>query len=79
MGMGNPVTGNTPVTTATFTKAYKIKLKCHYVPDLDDLEEKLDEIIIPNDMIITLGAGSIWRYSESYMDHLAYLADGVTG
>jgi len=57
----------------------KMKLNCHYVPDLDDLEEKLDEIILPNDMVITLGAGSIWRYSESYMDHLAYSADGVTG
>ena len=57
----------------------KMKMNCHYVPDLDDLEEKLDEIIIPNDMIITLGAGSIWRYSESYMNHLAYSADGVTG
>jgi len=58
---------------------HKMKMNCHYVPDLDDLEEKLDEIVIPNDMIITLGAGSIWRYSESYMDHLAYSADGVTG
>ena len=27
MGMGNPVTGNNPVTTAALTNAYKIKLK----------------------------------------------------
>ena len=37
------------------------------------------KLFLPNDMVITLGAGSIWRYSESYMDHLAYSADGVTG
>jgi len=55
------------------------KEKCHYVPDLDDLEKLLDHISKPNDMIITLGAGSIWRYSESYANHLASHKHEVNG
>ena len=51
--------------------------QCLHIPDLDDLEKILDEIVKPNDLIITMGAGSIWRYSESYTNHLAFLADGV--
>ena len=51
--------------------------QCFHIPDLDDLEKILDEIVKPNDLIITMGAGSIWRYSESYTNHLAFLADGV--
>lgn len=43
----------------------------HYVPDLDDIEEKLDSISQNGDLIITLGAGNIWRYSEKYINHLS--------
>ena len=50
---------------------------CIYIPDLDDLEKYLDSIAKPNDMIITLGAGSIWRYSESYMTHLTLQPEGI--
>ena len=31
---------------------------------------KLDKIIEPNDLFITIGAGTIWRYSDSYAQHL---------
>ena len=57
----------------------KIKDRCYLVPDLDDLEAKLDTLVQPQDMVITMGAGSIWRYGESYSKHLESLADGVTG
>jgi len=53
--------------------------KCHFVPDLDDLEESLDSLVRPNDLVITLGAGSIWRYSESYANHLETVKHGVSG
>lgn len=53
--------------------------KCHYVPDLDDLEKLLDQIVQSNDMILTLGAGSIWRYSESYAKHLSSQNFEVSG
>lgn len=63
-----------------FDECYKkMNNNCFFVPDLDDLQTKLDEVVQPNDMIITLGAGSIWRYSESYALHLASLTEGVNG
>ncbi len=43
---------------------------CHMMPDLDDLILKLDRVCKPGDMIITMGAGSIWRYNDSYVSHL---------
>lgn len=42
----------------------------HYIPDLKDLQTTLDGIIQENDMVITIGAGTIWRYAQSYFDHL---------
>lgn len=42
----------------------------HYIPNLDDLEDGLDEIVNENDMVITIGAGTIWRYGQSYFDHI---------
>ena len=42
----------------------------HYVPILDDLESSLDKIVEENDIIIMIGAGTIWRYGQSYFDHL---------
>ena len=37
------------------------------------------EIIIPGDMLITMGAGDIWRYSESYSKYLHSQMDGDKG
>jgi UDP-N-acetylmuramate--alanine ligase len=42
----------------------------HYIPDLENLQVSLDDIIQENDMVITIGAGTIWRYGQSYFDHL---------
>jgi len=42
----------------------------HYIPNLDDLIQKLDKIIQPGDMVIGIGAGTIWRYIEKYYNHL---------
>ncbi len=44
--------------------------QAHYVPELEDLQDALDEIVRENDMVITIGAGTIWRYGQSYYDHL---------
>ena len=44
--------------------------QAHYVPELEDLQDVLDRIVTDNDMVITLGAGTIWRYAQSYFDHL---------
>ena len=42
----------------------------HYIPNLDDLKDGLDEIVNENDMVITIGAGTIWRYGQSYFNHI---------
>ncbi|NOZ04070.1 MAG: UDP-N-acetylmuramate--L-alanine ligase [FCB group bacterium] len=42
----------------------------YYLPELDRLEHTLDSIIQPNDMVITIGAGNIWRYCDAYFNHL---------
>ena len=57
----------------------KIKDRCFFVPDLDDLESMLDKIIEPGDMIITMGAGNIWRYCESYSKHLNSTFEEIKG
>ena len=44
--------------------------QCKYIKDLDNLSTFLDKIVNPNDMILTMGAGNIWRYSDSYAKHL---------
>ena len=41
-----------------------------YIKDLEDVGNALDNLIKPNDMILTLGAGSIWRFSDKYLKHL---------
>ena len=30
----------------------------------------LEKIVKPGDMVITLGAGNIWRYSDKYLKYL---------
>ncbi len=41
-----------------------------YVPDLEDLNNFLDGIIQPNDMVLTIGAGTIWRYGQSFFEFI---------
>ena len=42
----------------------------HYLNDLENLNQLLDTIIKPGDMVITMGAGNIWRYNDKYNEHL---------
>ena len=61
-----------------FNQCLKIgQNKCEYIKDLDDLSTFLDKIVKPDDMILTMGAGNIWRYSESYADHLSSFKLGL--
>ena len=56
----------------------ELSSECSYlVPDLDDLIKKLDEITQPGDMVITMGAGNIWRYCDFYVNHLKTISNGV--
>ena len=38
--------------------------------NLNELERTLDRIIEPGDLLLTMGAGDIWRYNESYVEHM---------
>jgi len=39
-------------------------LETHYRPDLAGLCQKLKEVVKPGDLVITLGAGDVWRAGE---------------
>ena len=43
---------------------------CALVVDLDNLTEEVFKIVKSGDMILTMGAGSIWRYCESIYNDL---------
>ena len=56
----------------------ELSSECSYlVPELDDIIDKLDEVTQSGDMVITMGAGNIWRYCEFYVNHLKTINDGV--
>ncbi len=59
-----------------YDELYKVlKENCILLPDLDLLNDLLLKISKPGDMILTMGAGSIWRYSESYFQNLKSLSN----
>jgi len=41
-----------------------------YVPDLKDVPAKVEAILKPGDMVITLGAGDVWKAGERLVDLL---------
>ncbi len=41
-----------------------------HIKDLSKLNQILDEFELDNHMVITMGAGDIWRYNENYNNHL---------
>lgn len=42
----------------------------YFCPTLDLMLEKLESIVAPGDVVITLGAGSIWQVGESLLEKL---------
>lgn len=42
----------------------------HYIPNLEDMNDKLDSLVQSGDMVIGIGAGTIWRFIEKYTKHL---------
>ena len=43
---------------------------CMLVPDLVNLQDILDKVLKPGDLLLTMGAGDIWRYNESYVENM---------
>lgn len=42
----------------------------HYVADKNELPAKLKEIVLPGDIIITMGAGDIYKYGDLFLETL---------
>jgi len=64
-----PIEGVTGEMIATITKKYGHK-NVIYVPDKNDIPQKLMEIKKRNDIIVTMGAGDIWKYGEKFVQLL---------
>ena len=41
-----------------------------YIDNLNELNSTLDNLGLDNHMVITMGAGDIWRFNNNYNDHL---------
>ena len=72
----NPIDGINGKMVADFAKESGHK-NIYYIENLENLEKKLDNLCQPNDMVITIGAGNIWRYAESYINHLKDLGEAA--
>jgi UDP-N-acetylmuramate--alanine ligase len=64
-----PIEGVTGELIANITKKYGHK-SVIYVPDKKDIPEKLMELKKKDDIIITMGAGDIWKYGENFVQRL---------
>jgi len=64
-----PIEGVTGALIADTAKNYGHK-DVHYVKDKNDLPGKLKEITKTGDIIITMGAGDIYRYGEKFVEQI---------
>ena len=64
-----PIEGVTGEMIANITKKYGHK-NVHYVPEKQDVPKKLMELKKKDDIIITMGAGDIWKYGEKFVELL---------
>jgi len=64
-----PIDGVTGEMIANITKKYGHK-NVIYVPDKNDIPKKLMELKKKDDIIITMGAGDIWKYGEKFVELL---------
>ena len=64
-----PIQGVTGELIANAAKSLGHK-NVHYVPDKKDIPEFLMKLKRPGDIIITMGAGDIWRFGEEFIKRL---------
>jgi len=64
-----PIEGVSGEIIANITKKYGHK-NVHYVSDKKDVPKKLMELKKKEDIIITMGAGDIWKYGEKFVELL---------
>ncbi|MBE0571030.1 MAG: UDP-N-acetylmuramate--L-alanine ligase [Ignavibacteriaceae bacterium] len=64
-----PIEGVTGEMIANITKKYGHK-NVHYIADKKDVPKKLMELKKKDDIIITMGAGDIWKFGEKFVELL---------
>jgi UDP-N-acetylmuramate--alanine ligase len=64
-----PIDGVTGEMIANIAKKYGHK-NVHYIQDKKDVPKKLMELKKKDDIIITMGAGDIWKYGEKFVELL---------
>jgi UDP-N-acetylmuramate--alanine ligase len=64
-----PIEGVTGEMIANITKKYGHK-NVHYIPDKKDVPKKLMELKKKDDIVVTMGAGDIWKYGEKFVELL---------
>jgi len=42
----------------------------HYVPDKKNLPSHLKNIVKKNDIVVTMGAGDVWKYGNEFLEQL---------
>jgi UDP-N-acetylmuramate--alanine ligase len=62
-----PIEGVSGELISNITKKYGHK-NVHYVKNKNDVPKKLMEIKKDGDIIITMGAGDIWKYGEKFVE-----------
>ncbi|MGM0545822.1 MAG: UDP-N-acetylmuramate--L-alanine ligase [Bacteroidota bacterium] len=64
-----PIEGVSGKLIADVAKEYGHR-KVHYVEEKSDLPAKLKDIVEAGDVVITMGAGDIYKYGEEFVDEL---------
>jgi UDP-N-acetylmuramate--alanine ligase len=64
-----PIQGVTGELIVNAAKQYGHK-QVHYVPDKKNLPAFLRSIVQKGDIVITMGAGDIWKYGEEFIKKL---------
>jgi len=64
-----PIEGVTGEMISNIAKKYGHK-NVHYIPDKKDIPDKLIQLKKKGDIIITMGAGDIWKYGERFVELL---------
>jgi UDP-N-acetylmuramate--alanine ligase len=64
-----PIQGVSGELIANAAKEFGHK-QVHYVPSKTDVPDFLSTIVRPGDMVITMGAGDIWKFGEAYLKKL---------
>jgi UDP-N-acetylmuramate--alanine ligase len=64
-----PIQGVTGELIVNAAKQFGHK-DANYIPDKKDIPAFLGSIVQPGDIVITMGAGDIWKYGEEFLIQL---------